>query len=236
MYGYIYMLVLIKDLPSFQKGEVYIGKHVGDLDNYFTGGKLPRKIVKKYGKDVFCRYVLLKTKNHSILDYYEKRFIKEFKSNRLIWNKNLNLTDGGEGQLSANIKPIIILNLNGDFVGEYLNTNQAATALKVRPHILGRCALGQRQKAGKYIAVYKENYDLSKSYKYITPGKYRPSRHRKAIVLFKGNEPHQVFSSIKEASQKLEIGRVTIADICNGLRWKYKKHERLNTDLRWVNV
>lgn len=96
--GYIYKLILNKDLESFKKGEIYIGKHNGRKELYFSGGKIVNRILKKYGKEVFDKEILSKNiDSNELLNYLEKYYIQYYKCNKNKYNNGLNLTDGGEG-------------------------------------------------------------------------------------------------------------------------------------------
>lgn len=98
MKGYIYKLTLLKNLDSFNKDEIYIGKHNGRKKLYFSGGKIINRIIKKYGKEVFLKEIICKNINsNELLCYMERYYIEYYKCNRNKYNKGLNLTDGGEG-------------------------------------------------------------------------------------------------------------------------------------------
>lgn len=96
--GYVYKLTLNENLESFKKGEIYIGKHNGRKELYFSGGKIVNRILKKYGKKVFDKEILSKDiDSNELLNYLEKYYIQYYKCNKNKYNKGLNLTDGGEG-------------------------------------------------------------------------------------------------------------------------------------------
>jgi hypothetical protein len=96
--GYIYKLILNKDLNSFKKGEIYIGKHNGRKEVYFSGGKIVNRILKKHGIEVFEKEVICKNiDSNELLNYLEKYYIQYYQCNKNKYGKGLNLTDGGEG-------------------------------------------------------------------------------------------------------------------------------------------
>lgn len=96
--GYIYKLTLNRDLDDFKKGEIYIGKHNGRKLSYFSGGKLIKRITDKYGNNVFDREIICKDiSTNELLCYMEIYYIEYYQCNRNKYNKNLNLTEGGEG-------------------------------------------------------------------------------------------------------------------------------------------
>jgi hypothetical protein len=96
--GYIYKLTLNKNLESFKKEEIYVGKHNGRKELYFSGGKIVNRILKKYGREIFKKEILSKDiDSNELLNYLEKYYIQYYKCNKNKYNKGLNLTDGGEG-------------------------------------------------------------------------------------------------------------------------------------------
>jgi len=88
MKGQIYLLL---DKRNYK---MYIGKHNGEKKNYFSGGLLPNKIIKKYGKDVFERIILHENiETEDELDNLEKFYIKKYNT----FGDGYNLTEGGDG-------------------------------------------------------------------------------------------------------------------------------------------
>lgn len=86
--GYIYLLT------DSRNGKQYIGKHIGTNKNYFSGGIIPNKIAKKYGKDVFIKEIIEKNiVDEKILIDKEMYYIKKYNT----FNNGYNLTEGGDG-------------------------------------------------------------------------------------------------------------------------------------------
>ena len=56
--AYIYKLTLLEDVGPFKKGCKYVGQHNGKRSEYFTGGKLPKDIIKSKGVEIFNREIL----------------------------------------------------------------------------------------------------------------------------------------------------------------------------------
>ena len=90
-YGYVYLLT------NKVNGKIYIGQHQGKYldENYFGGGYLISKAVKKYGKENFDKKVLEYCKSKKHLDEREKFYIKEY--NAQDTEIGYNLSDGGQG-------------------------------------------------------------------------------------------------------------------------------------------
>lgn len=86
--GYIYLLT------DTRNNKQYVGKHKGVEKNYFTGGKIPRAIAKKYGKEIFKKEILEENiKSLEELAEREKHFIELHDT----FSNGYNLTKGGEG-------------------------------------------------------------------------------------------------------------------------------------------
>ena len=86
--GYIYLLT------DTRNGKQYIGKHVGTNKNYFSGGIIPNKISKKYGKEVFIKTILEENiTNDELLSIKEIFYIKKYDT----FNNGYNLSEGGDG-------------------------------------------------------------------------------------------------------------------------------------------
>ncbi len=96
--GYIYKLTLKEDIMNFKKNEVYIGKHNGRKEKYFSGGKIIKRILLKHSSEIFDREIICKDINsNELLCYLETYYIDLYKCNRSKHGTGLNLTDGGEG-------------------------------------------------------------------------------------------------------------------------------------------
>jgi len=88
MDGQIYLLI------DKRNGKKYIGKHNGKKKNYFSGGIIPNKIIKKLGTKIFERIIL--EDNIETLEELNKKeiwYIKEYDTFR----NGYNLTEGGDG-------------------------------------------------------------------------------------------------------------------------------------------
>lgn len=86
--GYIYLLT---DIRNEKK---YVGKHNGNNKNYFSGGIIPNKIIKKYGKEIFLREILEDNINDDeLLCGKEIFYIEKYNT----FNDGYNLTKGGDG-------------------------------------------------------------------------------------------------------------------------------------------
>lgn len=85
--GHIYLLI------DTRNGKKYVGKHNGNKKNYWSSGILPNKIAKKYGKDVFNKYILEDDIPNQLLNEKEIYHIKRENS----FHNGYNSTEGGDG-------------------------------------------------------------------------------------------------------------------------------------------
>ena len=86
--GFIYLLT------DNRNGKQYVGKHIGTEDNYFSGGVIPNKIAKKYGKEIFTKIILEENiLDENILCIKEKYYIEKYNT----FNNGYNLSEGGDG-------------------------------------------------------------------------------------------------------------------------------------------
>ena len=96
-FGFIYKII------NLENDKIYIGQTVRDIlirwrehiyDGYNKKKCFPiSKAIQKYGENSFEIEVLQKCKNKKELEYYEKYYIKKYKSNNKIFGYNL--TSGG---------------------------------------------------------------------------------------------------------------------------------------------
>ena len=86
--GFIYLLT------DNRNGKQYVGKHIGTETNYFSGGIIPNKVAKKYGKEIFTKIILEENIiDENILCIKEKYYIEKYNT----FNNGYNLSEGGDG-------------------------------------------------------------------------------------------------------------------------------------------
>lgn len=90
-YGYVYLLT------NKINGKIYIGQHQGKFldENYFGGGYLINKAVKKYGKENFDKRILEYCRSKQQLDAQEKFYIKKYDARNT--KIGYNISEGGQG-------------------------------------------------------------------------------------------------------------------------------------------
>jgi group I intron endonuclease len=93
----------IYKLTDLRNGKIYIGKYnKGKNKTYFTGGIIPKRIIKKHGIDTLKREIIVQGNfNDLLLNQLEIHYIRLFASK--IPEIGYNLTDGGDGSLGREV-------------------------------------------------------------------------------------------------------------------------------------
>lgn len=145
--GYIYKLSLLIDTRLFKTGEIYIGKHNGNRNSYFSSGKYVKDICKKYGKDVFFKEILHEDiENLEELNRLEIHYISLYKCNRLRYGTGLNLTDGGDGAVpkkgkdNNKCRSIVQCDMEGNFLHLWECASYAGNCLNLNGNLLAKVA------------------------------------------------------------------------------------------------
>ena len=211
--GYIYLLI---DKRNDKK---YVGKHNGCKKYYITGGVIPNRIIKKYGKDIFEKIILEdKIINEKVLSEKEIFFIKEYNT----FNDGYNLTEGGDGGGSW------ILNKTKEEIDRIADIKRKKnigrkfseeTLLKMSKAKKGK-PLSEEHKKNIRIAQSGENHSWF-GRKHTDETKKKMSekkigvKNQKLSERLKINNPNNVkilieniiYASIKQATEKLELPR-----------------------------
>jgi group I intron endonuclease len=221
--GHIYLLT------DKRNGKKYVGKHIGTDKNYFTGGVVPNKIAKKYGKEVFDKIILENNINtEESLSEKEIFFIKEYNT----FNDGYNLSEGGDG--------------GGSWINKKTIEEKEKIANIKREKNKGRKfskeSLEKMSKAKKGKPLtdeHKKNISKSQSgenhpwfgRKHSEDSKLKISEKRKGIKnpshseFMKKNNPRNLsitingrkFDSIQQASEELNIARHVVKTRLNSI-------------------
>ena len=223
--GHIYLLI------DKRNGKKYIGKHIGTDNNYFTGGIIPNKIAKKYGKETFDKIILEESiNNEELLSIKEIYYIKEYDT----FNNGYNLTEGGDGGGSWINKKTIeekekIANIKKE-------KNKGRTFSK---ETLEKMSIAKK---GKSLSdEHKKNISKSQSginhpwfgRKHSEESKLKISEKRKGVKkplhseFMKKNNPRNLsisingrkFDSIQQASEELNIARHVVKTRLNSIKY-----------------
>jgi group I intron endonuclease len=223
--GYIYLLT------DSRNGKQYVGKHIGTEFNYFSGGIIPNKIAKKYGKEIFTKIILEENIiDENLLSIKEKYYIKKYNT----FNNGYNLSEGGDG--------------GGSWINKKTKEEKEHISNIKREKNLGRKfskeTLEKMSLAKKGIPLteeHKRNIRFSQSgenhpwfgRKHTDESKEKISKSRKGIKnskhsdFMKKNNPRnlsvsingRIFESIQQASEELNLPRHVVKTKLNSLNY-----------------
>lgn len=231
--GYVYLLI------DKRNGKKYIGKHNGSVKSYFTGGKIPKKIINKYGKDIFERIILEEgIKDVYLLNEKEKEYIEMYNT----FEDGYNLTKGGDG--------------GGSWIYNLTKEEKELIAEKKRKKTKGvkfteehKRKISESSKGKKLTEEHKRNISNSiKGENHPWYGKKHSEHTKKKLSkLKKGvknpnhskwmseNNPKsqavsiegKIFKTIKEASEKTGLHRSAV---------KYRLNSTSEKWINWIKI
>ena len=186
-------------------GKIYIGQTVVDITTRFNEHCRPSKCntpidraFKKYGRNNFSVEVLAETDNIDTLNELEIHYIKYYNSTNA--EIGYNICEGGKGTMGYRHRPESCKKMSesrmGIFVGEQ-------NPFYGKHHSDEQRAKWSKERKGRRLTdEWKQN--LSKT-----------SPRKRAVICITTGER---FSSIKEASIKLNITATHISRVCRGVR------------------
>lgn len=223
--GHIYLLT------DNRNGKQYVGKHIGTETNYFSGGVIPNKIAKKYGKEIFTKIILEENIiDENLLSIKEKYYIEKYNT----FNNGYNLSEGGDG--------------GGSWINKKTKEEKERISNIKREKNLGRKfskeTLEKMSLAKKGIPLteeHKRNISFSQSgenhpwygRKHTEESKIKISETRKGVKnpkhsnFMKKNNPRnlsvsingRIFESIQQASEELNLPRHVVKTKLNSLNY-----------------
>ena len=115
-------------------------------------------------------------------------------------------------------RPVCMFNVNGDFIREFYNINDAAKFINGVHTCILRCCNGSVFCYKGYIWRYKE--DIDTIVEAVTAYRNSKTTNRKVEVTIDGHK--EVFNSISEASRTLGVSRRTIRkyNSKNNIKWE----------------
>jgi DNA-directed RNA polymerase subunit M/transcription elongation factor TFIIS len=115
------------------------------------------------------------------------------------------------------LKPIIQLSLNGEFIREWKSAKEAERVLKINRSSISSVCKGKQITAGEYKWMFKKEYSPQKA---LEIGKIKRDIYKKSVVQLSLNgEFIREWESVTEASKSLFIKtRSHISCVCNGKR------------------
>lgn len=172
-FGYIYKTTNIKN------GKVYIGKRQKSHfdESYWGSGTYLKRVIKKYGVEVFKREILCWCKSHAEMCDKEKYFIKQYDST----NKKCgyNITHGGDGTTGAKHTREWKLKHSGSGNGRYGKEVSSTTREKIGKANKGRNAGVKNPKKGR--PGVKKPTNFGEKIRKANIGKTIPEETRKKI-------------------------------------------------------
>jgi group I intron endonuclease len=223
--GYVYILI------DKRNKKMYVGKHIGTKKDYFTGGVIPNRIAKKYGKDIFEKMILEDNiRSEEELSAKEIFYIEKYNT----FNNGYNLSEGGDG--------------GGSWLNKKTKEEKERISNIKREKNLGRKfskeTLEKMSLAKKGIPLteeHKRNIRFSQSgenhpwfgRKHTDESKEKISKSRKGIKnskhsdFMKKNNPRNlsvsingcIFGSIQQASEELNLPRHVVKTKLNSLNY-----------------
>ena len=199
--SYIYLLT------DSRNGLQYVGKSNGNAKYYFSGGKVIKNIVKKYGRKVFLKEILeIGDFSNNFLNALEKHYIKVYDT----FNNGYNLTKGGDDGAKylseeskyrvakSKHKKIYISDFLGNLVKCYNSIKNASKDLEVSQGTLSKSLHNNLAIKGKYQASFSKN-----------PGVFNNRRYN-PIKVYKNDKYIGTFSTALLIAEHFQIPKGTI--------------------------
>lgn len=227
--GYIYMLI------DKRNGKKYVGKHNGFKKDYWSSGLIPNRIAKKYGKDIFERIILEDNIPETLLNEKEIFYIKQENSFKNGYNSTFGGDGGGHWIYSKTEEELKLISeikskkLSGRIFSE-------ETKLKMSESAKKKIFTDEHKKnigiAVKKRGGVKHTDETKKKLSKIKTG-VKNETHSKFMV---NNNPKSqpisvegvIYSTIKEASEKLNIPRHVVKNRLKSGNEIYKNWFKIN--------
>ncbi len=211
-------------------GKIYIGQtnnfekrkreHLSDKR---TNHQAFKRALNKYGFNGFTWEIIDKCKTKEEINNKEKYYINYYNSKV---PNGYNIANGGEGGSNWNLQPIVMLDLNGEYIKEYDYITQCENETGLNHSTISACCKGKHLRYKNYIFMYKKDYEENGPKKYIKPGNTR----KKKINKFDLNGNYICsYNSLTEASENNKLDRANISSCvtkktksCGGFIWTYE--------------
>lgn len=199
-------------------GKIYIGKTINFVQRITQHSKESQEntckfheAILKYGICNFLWEVECVCKNSDDASEKEHELIKKYNS---LYPNGYNMTLGRTGGIQYDVKPIICLSLDGEFVKRYESASQAGKDGFNVHSVLNSCR-SNKHRSKNNIFMFEDEYIKS------GPRKYEPSKStsKKPVIQcdMSGNFIAE-YESVTEASEDTGINRVSISSQLSGDR------------------
>ena len=214
-------------------GNVYIGQsqditarknsHKNDA---LYGGKDENspfhRAIRKYGIENFS-FEILEECDKKDLNEREKYWINFYNS----YHKGYNATSGGDHCEKEEGRPVLLYDLNGNFIKEIHNIAATARELNVSYNTVYNVLKEERKSTKGYQIRYKENDNFPNK---INPYISRQGGSYVVLQLDKNNNILNEYKSVNEAARQTGCDSSAISKVCRGklkttggFKWKYKE-------------
>jgi hypothetical protein len=212
--------------------------HIRTLNRNIHANEHLQKAWLKYGQSNFS-FEILTTCSEDILESEEHYWCTILDVHNPKYGYNIKSTHPEKGKMTINdklrisnklksmaIRPIVILDLKGNFIKEFSLVSDAASYLKTRPDCIHRVLTKKRDRYKNYIFLYKKDYDVNKDYS------YKDKRSKIVQQFTLSGEFIKEWQSTMDIERELFILNTAISNCCNnkkhyysagGFIWKYKK-------------
>jgi group I intron endonuclease len=232
--------MIIYKTTNLLTGQYYIGKDKHNNPNYLGSGKKLVNAIKKYGKENFVKTILEYCISDEHMTLREQYWIEHLNAIR----SGYNLAAGGNGgNTRKGYSDIEMLEYKEKLRAGYINSEKVATSIearrgKKRPEHSE--LMKMLYKTGKIVShnLGKQTSDITKQkISLANRGKKCTTDHKQILAESKyksidvytiSGEYIETISSIKEASNKYNVGRDSIYGVCigkyrtgGGYVWKY---------------
>lgn len=212
--------------------------HLSTLERGIHGNEHLQRAWNKYGKKKFsfdilvtCSIEFLESEEHYwciLLDVHNPEHGYNIKATHPEKGKmsNAEKLRVSNKLKSLSIRPIVMLNLQGEFIKEFDLVSDAAIYLgNVQPSTIHRVLTGDRKRYKNYLFVYKQNYESSNNFIY-------KDERSKSVIQYDMRENFiKEWNSTMDIQRELSIHNSAISACCNnkdhyisagGFIWKYK--------------
>lgn len=241
MYGVIYK---VTNLINYK---VYIGQtidfkrrkieHLAKSSNtcYFHNA------IAKYHKNNFQWEIIDKAETKEELNEKEIYWIEVLKTYAyLTESKGYNMTRGGLCGCNEGVGVVQLDINNGSYINEYKSTTEASRQTGIQSSSISSCCARKIKSAGKFLWVYKSEYNINNIYEYT----FSEGVRKKVIQLSLDGSFLKEYKSIKEASLINNINPTSISECClhkrgakrvENFMWIFSEEYDENKDYRFIS-